>query len=169
LDAWQRRAWCYLRNLVHTVYREARHVGPTDDGDAKLNPVSPAFAVAAGRCSKNRALLKGTSLFKKTAAATSVDEVLRPYRDITGLELADLVKLFAQPGWARNYGGQKWAAIARATIELAEALNHGDLDAALRVCTRVREIEHNTRRLVPSPEEWRSVSYLREKWPELCN
>jgi hypothetical protein len=29
-------AWCTFRNLLHAVYREARHVGPPGDPDAKL-------------------------------------------------------------------------------------------------------------------------------------
>jgi hypothetical protein len=162
-------AWCYFRNLVHTVYREARHVGPSGDRAAKLCLDNDhPLAVAASRCSKKRSLLKGVSLFKQTAAAKSVDGVLGPYRDTTALELADLVSLFAEPRWASGYGGSKWAAIGRATAELAEALDLGKLDAALRVCALVQRIEHNTRRLVPSLEEWRSTPYLREKWPELC-
>jgi hypothetical protein len=165
----RRRAWCYLRNLVHTVYREARHVGPPGDSGAKLRlSADHPLAAAGSRCSKSRALLKGTSLFKQTTVAKSVDDVLRPYRDTTTLELADLALLFGEPGWAADYGRPKWAAIVRATAELVEALNTGKLDAALRVCARVQRIDHNKRRLVPSPEEWRSTYYLREKWPELC-
>jgi len=165
----RRLAWCYFRNLAHTVYREARHVGPSGDSAAKLRLDNDhPLAAAASRCAKNRALLKGVSLFKQAAAAKSVDGVLRPYRDTTALELADLVLLFTEPRWASGYGGPKWAAIGRATAELAEALNLGKLDAALKVCALVQRIEHNTRRLVPSLEEWRSTPYLREKWPQPC-
>jgi hypothetical protein len=165
----RRRAWCYFRNLVHTVYREARHVGPAGDEAAKLQLSDKHPLVAAGRrCSKLRALLKGTSLFKQTAGAKAVDDVLRPYRDTAELELADLVLLFSEPGWTQDFGGPKWAAIARATAELADALNIGKLDVALKVCARVQEIEHNNGPLVPSVEKWRSTPYLREKWPELC-
>jgi hypothetical protein len=151
------------------VYREARHLGPPEDSGAKLRVTEPAFASAARRCSKNRKLLKGTSLFKKTASAPSVDDVLRPYHDTTALALEDLEPLFARPGWVKGYGGLKWAAIARAAVTLAEAVKTGDLDVALKVCTLVQSIEHNTRKLVPTAEEWRSTPYLREKWPELCD
>lgn len=162
------RAWCYFRNLVHTTYREARHVGPSWDHMAKLClPDNHRLAEAAKHCSNNRALLKGTSLFKQTAAAKCVDEIVQPYRGATGLGLADLVSLFAEPGWAPSYGGEKWAAIAKATVELAEALTAGDLEAALKVCAVVQDIEHNSGRLVPSLENWGSTPYLREKWPKL--
>jgi hypothetical protein len=88
----RRLAWCYFRNLVHTVYREARHVEPSGDSAAKLRLDNDhPLAAAASRCSKSRAMLKGMSLFKQTAAEKSVDGVLRPYRDTTALELADLV------------------------------------------------------------------------------
>jgi hypothetical protein len=165
----RRRAWCYFRNLVHTTYREARHVGPSWDHMAKLClPDNHRLTEAAKRCSSKRALLKGTSLFKQTAAAKSVDDVVQPYRDAIGLDLADLASLFAERGWASRYGGQKWVAIARAAAELAEALNSGDLEAALKICAVVQDIQHNSGRLVPSLEDWRSAPYLREKWPEPC-
>jgi len=166
----RRRAWCYFRNLVHTVYREARHVGSAGDAAAKLHLSDDHPLVAAGRlCAKRRSLLKSTSIFKQTAEAKSVDDVLRPYRDAAELELTDLVVLFSEPGWTQGFGGLKWAAIARATAELADALNIGKLDAALKVCARVQEIEHNKGPLVPSMEKWRFTPYLREKWPELCD
>jgi len=165
----RRRAWCYFRNLVHTTYREARHVGPSGDRTAKLClPDNHLLTEAAKRCSSKRDLLKGTSLFEQTAAAKSVDDVVQPYRDATGLDLADLVSLFSERDWAPGYGGQKWVEIARTAAQLAEALNAGDLEAALKVCAKVQHIRHNSGRLVPSLDDWRSVPYQREKWPELC-
>jgi len=131
-------------------------------------PDNHRLTEAAKRCSNKRALLKGTSLFKHTAAAKSVDDIVQPYRDATGLDLADLASLFAERGWAPRYGGQKWVAIARAAAKLAAALNAGDLEAAMKVCAVVQDIQHNSGRLVPSLEDWRSTPYLREKWPEPC-
>jgi hypothetical protein len=165
----QQRAWCYFRNVVHTAYREARHLGPPEDSEAKLRVTDSVFASAARLCSKNRKLLKGTSLFNETASALSVDDVLQRYRNATALALEDLETLFSRPGWTRGYGGPKWAVIARAAITLAQAVKTGDPDPALLACRLIQGIEHNTRKLVPTAEEWRSTPYLREKWPELCN
>jgi hypothetical protein len=131
-------------------------------------PDNHRLVEAAKRCANKRALLKGTCLFKQTAAARSVDEVVQPYRDAIGLDLADLASLFAERGWAPRFGGQKWVTIARAAAELAEALNSDDLEAALKVCAVVQDMQHNSGQLVPSLEKWRSKPYLQEKWPELC-
>lgn len=164
-----RLVWCYLRNLVHTTYREVRHVGLSWDPDAKLRlPDSHRFAAAAKRCSKKRILLKGTSLFKQTLTAESVEDLVQPYRGVTGLELADLVLLFREEGWAKRYGGHKWERIAGITCELAEAINAGDLEFALELCTIIKNVEHNSGLLVPTPKDWQRLPYLREKWPELC-
>ena len=48
------REWCVLRNLVHTVYHEARHFGPSGDSEAKVTVSSGPFA---GIC---KALSSGT-------------------------------------------------------------------------------------------------------------
>jgi hypothetical protein len=169
-DAVRHRAWCYLRNVVHAVYREARHVGPPGDAGARLHVSGDhALAAAATRCSANRQLLKRSSLFKRTSAAKSVDEVLRPYQETTGLALSDLVLVFSEPGWATRYGGLKWAGIGRLAVELANALSDGKLDAADVICNRILRSRHNSGPLVPSVQEWRATPYLREKWPELCD
>lgn len=163
-------AWCVFRNLVHTTYREARHIGPEDDPEARLSlPKAHQFTEAAKQCSTNRRLLKGTSLFNKTATADSVDAVTGPYRNATGLDLNALVSLFRESNWARQYGGEKWAKISEATIDLENALRNEDMARATKMCAVVKEIKHNSGRLVPDRAEWESTPYLREKWPELCD
>ena len=159
--------WCYFRNLVHTVYREIRHIGPVHDTAAKLHVVDPTLVRAASQCAAKRPLLKGTKLFERVADATTVAGVLKPYYDTTGLTLSDLVRLFEMKGWVKNYGGSRWANITRTTLELEAALRDGDIDRALALlCDRVRQLRHNTARLVPLPGEWHG--YVREKWPQLC-
>lgn len=73
-------AWCVFRNLVHAVYREARHLGPPGDHTAKLVVSDGAFASAAARCRVSRAVLKTTQLYQRTANAPSTEAVLRPGR-----------------------------------------------------------------------------------------
>lgn len=70
---------CYFRNLVHTVYREARHIGPVGDPEAKLKVVDGPYAQAAKKCRDARQLLKGVGLFKTTESAKTATEALRPY------------------------------------------------------------------------------------------
>jgi len=169
-EAGRLRAWCYVRNLIHTTFREARHVGPVGDGEAKLClPSDHRLIVGAKRCSEKRALLKGTFLFSQTASAKSVYDIVRPYRDATGLKLTDLVSLFSERGWAGSYGGEKWATIARAAVDLTKALNNDDLEVALKICDSIKDTKHNSGPLVPSLADWHSTPYLQEKWPEMCD
>lgn len=163
------RAWCYFRHLVHTVYREARHLGPPDDHQARLRVTEQRLLAVARRCARQRQRLEGTILFKQGASAKTVDEVLRLYHQETGLTLQELVLLFERSGWVPKYGGPKWATITRTTMELERALRAGDIDSALAVCSRVGELSHNSGKLVPDPRQWQSQPYLRRKWPQLCD
>ena len=45
----------------------------------------------------------------------------------------------------------------------------GAVETALTTCEAVRELRHNSGPLVPSVEEWRRSSWLREKWPVMCD
>ena len=159
--------WCYFRNLVHTVYREIRHVGPREDKGANLCVTDSAFVAAVRQCAANRSLLKGTKLFEMTAGLTAVDDVLKPYNKTTGLRLSDLISLFEMPGWKKNYGGPRWAQISRMAQELEAALRDSDIQEALAICERIHQLRHNTGRVVPLPSEYHG--YIREKWPQLCD
>jgi hypothetical protein len=163
-----KRVFCYFRNLVHTVYREARHVGPPGDSEAKLEVATGRYTEAARKCRAARQRLKGTELFKMMATASTRD-ILKQYVAVTGLEVPDLVVLFRQPGWKANYGGPRWAVIAETLLRLQTALDAGNLDAALSVCDEVDQLHHNTDKLVPSRAAWQSINWLQEKWPQLCD
>ncbi len=162
------RTFCYFRNLVHTVYREARHIGPEGDPEAKLEVATGRYADAAKKCRAARQRLKGTRLFKATTTSRTVDIVKR-YVDLTGLEIQDLVVLFRQPGWKPGYGGPRWAVIAETLLRLQVTLDAWDLDAALVVCDEVDQLHHNTQKLVPSRADWEKDHWLQEKWPQLCD
>ena len=163
------RAWCVFRNLVHTVYREARHLGPSGDPEAKVTVADDhLLAAAAKRCQKNRQKLKPDNLHGATASATSPTEVLAPYQEMTGLSVDDVVTVFELPNWKPGYGGAKWARIAATLKELLSALGADDMERANRIGSEVSLLRHNSGPLIPSRSEWERNQYLREKWPELC-
>ena len=162
------RPRCYLRNIVHATYREIRHVGPPADHDAKLHVADDTYASAATFCSQARRLLKTTRLFRETAGATTVGEVLQPYYGTTRLHLEDVIVLFGRDGWATSYGGTKWAAIASIALELSRAVGNEDDALALELCEQIRGISHNNGSLVPTARDWHAKRYLQEKWPQLC-
>jgi hypothetical protein len=112
------KAWCYFRNLTHTVYREARHVGTVSDREAKFRISQGPLLAAAGRCSQNRARLKSQALFGATKNAKTTDEVIRPYLELTSLTPIHLMSWFNSKGWQAGYGGTRWAKITELLIKL---------------------------------------------------
>jgi hypothetical protein len=96
------RTRCVFRNLVHTVYREARHLGPAGDPTACLTVTSGPLLAGAEQCRKFRARLKSTELFKRTAGAKTTAGVLKQYQELTGLSLSDVIVVFKLPGWRKG-------------------------------------------------------------------
>ncbi len=161
------RAWCFYRNLVHTCYREARHLGKVGDKAAKLEVGNPDLQMAMAKIAKWRQQLEGRSIFDKVATKTSTTAIRQPWLDAVALDLRTLQKLFARPGWRDRCGGDRWASIVALTIRLGDALDSGNADAANRICDDIANVEHNTGRLVS-----RSVAEqqkLPTKWPQLCS
>jgi hypothetical protein len=62
------RVWCYYRNLVHTVYREARHIGTPDDREVRCQ-VAERYWPAARQCRRNRYTLKSSVLFRQKTSS----------------------------------------------------------------------------------------------------
>lgn len=162
------RAWCTFRNLVQSVYREARHLGPPGDPEAHLVVTDDRYRTQAAKCRKWRSKLQSLDLYAKISDKRTTTLILRPYREVTGLEPEDLLTLYRRTEWHRHYGGQAWAAIAEALIELARALEANDAVAAVAVCDRVETMWHNSAPLVPSRDEWEGSTWTRQKWPCLC-
>jgi hypothetical protein len=158
------RVWRYYRNLVHAVYREARHVGPPGDADARVI-VSATYQSAAHKCRINRSRLKSSVPFREVKTPTT-DAVISAYQALTDLAPADLVVVFNLPGWRRSFGGKKWAAITQVLIRLKQEIDQAALDAACETCEDILNLQHNSGPLVPTLKEWREIPYLREKWPE---
>jgi hypothetical protein len=162
-------SWCVFRNLVQATYREARHLGPTGDPDAKVTVDGGPLLASAVRCRNARAKLKSTDLHKLTSKANTTGEVLKPYQQETGLALDDLISVFRLTNWRTSFGGAKWAAIAVKLKDLVFALDAKDIACASRISDSVSLLHHNNGPLIPGRLEWERHSYLREKWPELCN
>jgi hypothetical protein len=162
------KPWCIFRNLVHAVYREARHLGPIGDREARVTVSTGPLLSAAQRCKVNRSELKSARLHEMTLHATSVSAVLQAYRERTGLDIDGVISVFRLPNWAHKYGGPKWAQIAEALKDLAAALEQRDFERAAAMSATVSTLNHNSGKLIPSRYEWEHNHYLREKWPELC-
>jgi hypothetical protein len=163
-----KKQWCVFRNLVHAVYREARHLGPAGDQHARVTVSTGPLQAAALRCKANRSELKTARLYTLTSNAETPGAVVEPYRERTGLGIDDLVSLFSLPNWVPSYGGQKWKRIATTLREFAAAIEAGDTARIAEVVATVETLAHNGGSLIPSQSQWDTSAYLREKWPELC-
>jgi hypothetical protein len=134
-NEWE-RVWCYYRNLVHTVYREVRHIGESGDHEAKCQ-IEGQYLAAAKRIRKNRSKLKSTVPFLKIAELQT-DNVIGCYQGLTGLMPDDLVKIFRNMDWRPAYGGEKWAKIAELMIRLKGEIDCNNLENALQICEEVQ-------------------------------
>lgn len=160
-------AWCYFRCLVHACYREARHIGPPEDPDARCKATG-VFTGAATLCQSNRALLKGLVLWERTELARTTADVLAPYVAASGLPPEQLPRLFNLPAWRRKYGGPLWARIAEVMLELRDAIDLADAPRAQALCELAQGLHHNSGALVPDARRWSTDHWQRKKWPHLC-
>lgn len=79
-------------------------------------------------------------LAKKTAA-----QARREFDQRFGLGLQDLMELFDNQGWRDSArGGNQWANIARAVVELDAALDRSEFALARDLLVLLREMRHNT-------------------------
>jgi hypothetical protein len=161
-------AWCTFRNLAQAVYREARHIGPSGDPNARLILANDHYAAQAANCRKWRSKLQSLDLYETIADKKTTTSILRPYREATGLAPADLVALFRSNGWQGGYGGERWAVITDALVRLADALDNEEPHVALAICDQVETMWHNSASLVPSRDDWEASQWTRQKWPCLC-
>ncbi len=161
------RVWCYYRNLVHSVYREARHIGKPGDNEAKCQ-VKGKYLFEAKKIHDNRHNLKSMVPFRKTTELQT-DKVIMCYQELTGLQPEDLVKIFRYMNWKPGYGGEKWANITEVLIRLKQEIDCSNIETALQICEEVRHLRHISGPLVPSLQEWENSSWVQEKWPIICD
>jgi hypothetical protein len=161
------RVWCYYRNLVHSVYREIRHIG--EPGDQKANCiVEGKYLSATKKIPNNRHVLKSSVPFREIAELQT-DKVISCYQGLSGLTVEDVVEIFRNMEWNPGYGGEKWAKITEVLISSKREIDSNNLKTALQVCEEVRHLCHNSGPLVPSLKEWEKNSWLQEKWPIFCD
>jgi hypothetical protein len=96
------------------------------------------------------------------------DDVIHCYQTLTDLSVNDLIDIFRNQKWRSGYGGEKWAVIAEVLIEFKKAIDAQNDNEAWQVVQKVKGLQHNSGLLVPNPERWRNNSYLKEKWPVIC-
>ena len=89
-----------------------------------------------------KALQNTRTAAKKASSANAVEAVFqRRFR----LDLEDLAAVFDNPGWRDSArGGNRWAYIARALIDLRDAIDRQDLAAVPELLAAIPFMQHNT-------------------------
>ena len=86
------------------------------------------------------------TLQQKAATAASVGAAQEVFTESFGCSVSDLATLFGSNGWHRvpNFGGARWAAIAKSVGALGDAINQQDEAATARLIEEIRLMHHNT-------------------------
>jgi hypothetical protein len=95
---------------------------------------------------RNKAWAAIQSVRDEARQANSAEEAELVFARRFGLQLDDLVALYANPNWrhARAYGGNQWKAITTLILQLQHAIEIGDLDAISRTIEKLQQARHNT-------------------------
>ena len=86
------------------------------------------------------------TLQQKAANAESVGAAQEVFQETFGCSLTDLANLFGGDGWHRvpNFGGARWAAIAKSVEALGDAIDRKDESATAKLIEEIRVMHHNT-------------------------
>jgi hypothetical protein len=131
-------------NYLSLVYHGSRNVRfLIKDGHVAAEPYERARSLPANR---EAAWVAVQDLRARASRARSVDEASALFANRFSLTLEDLVALYDNPTWkyAQLYGGNRWAAIARAVLELGTALDQHDVDRAAQLLERIPWMRHGT-------------------------
>lgn len=138
----QEEALLYFRKLLFLLYREIGALQPQIHAELAAKAKRTNWFFTGGR--KKVAL----DLYRKSEREATVQNILLPYVERTGLTLEDLRRAFAEGNWSNRYGGHwmggpKWAHITEKTIELKELIDHQDWDRFPDLALDVRGLKDN--------------------------
>jgi len=83
---------------------------------------------------------------QRAAATASVGAAQEVFKETFGCSVTDLANLFGSDGWHRvpNFGGARWAAIAKSVGDLGDAVDRKDEAATAKLIEEIRLMHHNT-------------------------
>ncbi len=126
------------------VYHEGRHV-------SRLFHLNAASRKTFGQIAElppdqAKAWDKLIPVQKESAAAQSAKDAAQTFHNQYGCSLDELAALFENPAWRRvpGCGGAPWAAIARATMSMRDAIDRKDEKDAARLAEEIPAMRHNT-------------------------
>jgi hypothetical protein len=86
------------------------------------------------------------TLQQRAATAASAGAAQEVFKETFGCSVSDLASLFGSDGWHRvpNFGGARWAAIAKSAEALGDAIDQKDEAATAKLIEEIRLMHHNT-------------------------
>jgi hypothetical protein len=83
---------------------------------------------------------------QRASEKTSAKEAEAQFRDDFGCSLLDIGKMFEHSAWRRfpQYGGARWAAIAKSVQDLRDAIDANDDAATSKLLGEIPAMRHNT-------------------------
>lgn len=130
--------------LMALVYHEGRNV-------ARLFHLNAASRKTFGQIAElppdpKQAWDKLINIQQRAAEAESAKAAEDPMRENYGCSLDELHAMFEHQAWKRlpMYGGARWAAIAKAVIELRDAIDAKDDAAVERLLREIPAMRHNS-------------------------
>jgi hypothetical protein len=129
--------------FIALLYHEGRNVSRLFRHNAASKKT---FADLAGQPpDEARAWDRLITLQQKAATAASVGAAQEVFTETFGCSVSDLATLFGSNGWHRvpNFGGARWAAIAKSVEALGDAIDQKDEAATAKLIEEIRSMHHN--------------------------
>jgi hypothetical protein len=129
--------------LMALVYHEGRNVSRIFHLNAASTKTFGKLAELPPDDSKAwQMLIPAQQRASETASAKDAEAL---FREDFGCSLVDIGKMFEHTAWRRfpQYGGARWAAIAKAVIDLRDAVDNKDDAAAAKLLAEIVAMRHN--------------------------
>jgi hypothetical protein len=130
--------------LLALTYHEARHVRQLFRHNAASTHKFGALADHLGP-EANEAWKRLIPAQQRAVEAAAAKDAAAIFAESFGCTPEDVAAMFDSPAWKRTpmYGGARWAAIARAVIELGSLIDAGSDGAAAKI-DEIMAMRHNT-------------------------
>jgi hypothetical protein len=130
--------------LMALVYHEGRNVSRIFHLNAASTRTFGKLAELPPDDHKAWELLIPTQ--QRAIEKTSAKDAETLFREDFGCSLLDIGKMFEHSSWRRfpQYGGARWAAVAKAVQDLRDAIDGKDDAAAAKLIAEIPTMRHNT-------------------------
>lgn len=135
------------RKLIYVLYLEIGALQP------RIHPEVAARADMRSAFFERNKERYAADLYHQSESEKDPAKIEMPYQQRTGLMLEDIHQAFAEGEWKNkfgqyNFGGPKWAHIAKLTLELRELIQKGQWEDASALVYDIKKLKTNQGHLV---------------------